>query len=211
MFGERGMWFKRTFFEQSLRIPLIIHAPGRIKPQRVETLASLVDLVPTFMGFAAGPNWVPPVDALDGADLGMFLGVKTQDRSIYAEYLSDMVTSPQMMIRRGSLKFITGSGDPDLLFDLRADPKELKNVATDETYSDQLQAFRMEALKTWDRDQMTKDILLSQRRRKFVHGALSKGKRTAWEFEEKAGDDNGWYRGRTSYNDWAFEHLPSRN
>ena len=211
MFGERGMWFKRTFFEQSLRIPLIIHAPGRIKPQRVETLASLVDLVPTFMGFAAGPNWVPPVDALDGADLGMFLGVKTQDRSIYAEYLSDMVTSPQMMIRRGSLKFITGSGDPDLLFDLRADPKELNNVATDETYSDQLQAFRMEVLKTWDRDQMTKDILLSQRRRKFVHGALSKGKRTAWEFEEKAGDDNGWYRGRTSYNDWAFEHLPSRS
>ena len=211
MFGERGMWFKRTFFEQSLRVPLIINAPGRIKPQRVKTLASLLDLMPTFMGFTGGPDWKPPVEPLDGVDLGTFLDTATQERSIYAEYLSDMVRAPQLMIRRAALKFITGAGDPDLLFDLSADPSELNNVATDESYSDQLQAFRTEAARIWDREQMTDDILLSQRRRRFVHRALSKGKRTAWEFEENAGDDTGWYRGRTSYNDWAFEYLPTRS
>ena len=47
MLGERGMWFKKHFFEPAMRIPLLIHAPW-IKPQRISELVSLVDLLPTF-------------------------------------------------------------------------------------------------------------------------------------------------------------------
>ena len=29
MLGERGLWYKMSFFEPACRIPLIVHAPGR--------------------------------------------------------------------------------------------------------------------------------------------------------------------------------------
>src|SRR5262249_30327965 len=49
MLGERGLWYKMNFFEPACRIPLIVHAPGRIRPRRVPEPASLVDLLPTLV------------------------------------------------------------------------------------------------------------------------------------------------------------------
>ncbi len=35
MLGERGLWYKMSFFEPACRIPLIVHAPGRFAPARI--------------------------------------------------------------------------------------------------------------------------------------------------------------------------------
>ena len=35
MLGERGLWYKMSFFEPACRIPLIVHAPGRFAARRV--------------------------------------------------------------------------------------------------------------------------------------------------------------------------------
>ncbi|WP_419738374.1 choline-sulfatase [Ruegeria sp.] len=65
MLGERGMWFKKHFFEKSLRIPLIISGAS-IEPQRVQELTSLVDLLPTLNSIAEIEE---PVEALEGMNL----------------------------------------------------------------------------------------------------------------------------------------------
>ena len=52
MLGERGMWYKQTFYEPSVRVPLVIRAPG-IAPGRCGSVCSLVDLLPTFLDVAA--------------------------------------------------------------------------------------------------------------------------------------------------------------
>ena len=54
---ERGLWLKKTFFEQALRIPFIVHAPHRFKPLRVPTFASLLDLVPTLASLGSDGKW----------------------------------------------------------------------------------------------------------------------------------------------------------
>ncbi len=51
LLGEKGMWDKRTYFEDSLRVPLLVAGPG-IKKQCIQTAVSLVDLFPTFADLA---------------------------------------------------------------------------------------------------------------------------------------------------------------
>ena len=46
MHGERGMWFKRRFFDHPVRVPPIIHAPQRFVASRRRENVSLVDRLP---------------------------------------------------------------------------------------------------------------------------------------------------------------------
>ena len=48
MLGERGMWFKKHFFDHASRVPLIMHAPWRFAAGRRSGNVSLVDLLPTL-------------------------------------------------------------------------------------------------------------------------------------------------------------------
>jgi len=55
--GERGLWFVHaTLARCVLRIPLIIHAPGRISPARISPLVRSIDLGPTLLDYAGLPS-----------------------------------------------------------------------------------------------------------------------------------------------------------
>ena len=54
MLGERGLWYKMTFFESAVRVPLIIHAPAWFKPHRVSQSVSLLDVLPTLVELGGG-------------------------------------------------------------------------------------------------------------------------------------------------------------
>ncbi|MGI9402376.1 MAG: choline-sulfatase, partial [Rhizobiaceae bacterium] len=161
MLGERGMWFKKHFFEPSLRVPLIMSAPW-IKPQRVSELVSLVDLLPTMNGLAIGGGWEDTVEQLEGIDLTTLLdkGNPKSLRSIYAEYLAESTTAPIFMIRRGKYKYISSSADPKLLFDVEADHHELVNLAHKEEFQKLVDGFESDVRAKWDEAELTKRILL---------------------------------------------------
>ena len=208
MFGERGMWFKRTFFEPSVRVPFLIFAPGRFAPGRVATPVSLLDLVPSLMSVATTGDWQAPAGPLDGTDATALIGAPAAERTIVSEYFSEAANGPMMMIRRGRYKYIYGASDPEMLYDLEADPRELNNLAAEADNQERMTWFRAEKDVLWDEAWLDADIRRSQKWRRFSHGALKTGKRAGqkWDF----GDDAGWFRGETSYNDWAFAHLPAR-
>ena len=54
MLGERDLWYKMSWFENSARVPLIIHYPAKFAPKRVEESVSTMDLLPTFVDLAGG-------------------------------------------------------------------------------------------------------------------------------------------------------------
>ena len=212
MLGERGLWLKKTFFEPSLRVPMIISAPGHMVAGRVATPASLVDLLPTFMALATAAGWGGAVEDLDGQDLCRLTAQPDDpDRPVYAELLSEGILAPIFMIRRGRYKLVTSKGDPDMLFDLERDPDEHHNLAGHPEHADLLASLRAEAHAKWDSDALSDAIRLSQRRRHLIRDAHIKGTPPQWDFVPAPMDDSRWYRGHGNYNDWAMDYLPSQN
>lgn len=188
MLGERGLWYKMSYFESSVRVPLLVHHPASFAPHRVSANVSTLDILPTLVDLAKTRLWegLP----MDGTSLLPHL----QDReggsdTVFAEYCGEGTVAPLMMIRRGPWKYITCPADPPQLFNLSTDPKELVNLAllpskhpliTPEITAT-LQAFTAEAKAKWDMKKITNDVLLSQRQRRLVWSALKVGAFTSWD------------------------------
>ncbi len=175
MLGERGLWFKMSFFEAACRIPLIVHAPARFVPGRIAASVSLVDILPTLADLAGAA----PVAATDGHSLLPHLIGEGGHDGVTGEYLAEGVVAPMLMLRRGTLKFIHTPGDPDQLFDLATDPHELANLATEATAA----SWRAEIAARWDLPRLHADVLASQQRRQFVNAALNAGVANAWDHQ----------------------------
>lgn len=201
MLGERGLWMKKHFYENALRVPLLASAPW-LEPRRVPGLTSLCDLLPTFNAVGGGPD---PVEPLEGMDLTpAFTGAPLPDRTIHAEYTGESTPAPIYMVRRGNWKLVSSSADGDRLFNLVDDPEERQNRAGDRDCADRLSALKQAVADRWDDAALTKRVLASQKRRALVRKAHAKGTQPRWNHGEAPGEPSPWYRGQTGYNDWAF-------
>ena len=182
MLGERGLWYKMSFLEGASRVPLVVASPGRFAPRRVASSVSLVDLMPTLIDLA-GAHAQSLGTAIDGRTLAPHLrGVGGHDEAI-GEYLAEGTIAPMVMIRRGAYKFIHSPVDPDQLFDLESDPGERDNLADNPSCAALIADFRAEVAKRWDLPALDERVRNSQRRRKIVDAALSKGKIQPWDFQ----------------------------
>jgi choline-sulfatase len=180
MLGERGLWYKMSFFEPACRIPLIVHAPRRFGAHRVTGSASLIDIAPTLIELAGAP---PAHTPLDGGSLKAQLeGADARDEVI-GEYLAEGAIAPLIMIKRGRYKFVHSPVDPDQLYDLIDDPDETQNLASAAAHVARVREFRTETTRRWDLPALHTAVIESQRRRRLVYEALRLGRYTPWDFQ----------------------------
>jgi choline-sulfatase len=182
MLGERGFWYKMSFFEGACRVPLLVHAPERFAARRVDKAVSVADLLPTLLEIAGEGTAPELAQEIDGRSLVPHLtGNGGHDEAI-GEYLAEGAIAPIVMIRRGAYKFVSSPPDPDQLYDLKADPDERRNLTGVAAHADLLAGFRDEVERRWDLARLDREVRDSQRRRHLVASALTVGSLTSWDY-----------------------------
>ena len=194
MLGERGGWFKQYFYEPSTRIPLIVRAPGRYRPNRVSELVSLVDLLPTFVDIATNGIAPEPVSALDGHSLAGLLsgGDPRWDNKVISEYTGEGVSTPCRMVRRDDHKYIYTHGHPPLLYDLATDPLEVENLAGQSGVFDVEASLLAELMHNYDPEAVNDACIQSQKERRFITETTDGS--PSWAYVARAGDDARYVR-----------------
>ncbi|KAI5459041.1 alkaline-phosphatase-like protein [Mariannaea sp. PMI_226] len=192
MLGERNLWYKMSYFESSVRVPMLINYPRWFQPHRVSQNVSTLDILPTLCDLVG----IEPASYLpmDGASMLPYLeggGCEDGQDTVFAEYAGEGTVRPMMMIRRGPWKYITCPADEPQLFNLERDPQELHNLArfgVDPQTPEELEArqvfykFEAQAKAKWDFAAITEKVIASQRARRLVWQALSRGEFTSWDF-----------------------------
>jgi len=142
--GEHGLWHKRSLFEESARVPMIIRAPGMPAPGRRSTsLVELLDLYPTVCEFAG----LPVPEGLDGKSLRPILDDPQQTirdaaftqarRGAKAENWGRSLKTA----RYRCTEWDEGKNGIEL-YDHETDPREYTNLATDPHYATILAELR---------------------------------------------------------------------
>jgi arylsulfatase A-like enzyme/Flp pilus assembly protein TadD len=131
--GEHGeLTHGLLLYEPTLRVPLLVRAPGVTAGRVIQRPVSLVDLAPTLAGLL-GQSFPAPAAGrrLDGRDLsGALRSQREPDvEDLYAEtqYPAVFGWSPLAALRRRDFKYI--SAPKPELYDLEHDPKEAENLA----------------------------------------------------------------------------------
>jgi choline-sulfatase len=200
MMGERGMWFKQTFYEWSSRVPLVISTPEMRANKRhidVSNVVSLVDLFPTILEFAQ-EDLASVANSLDGHSLVPLMNNNSHEWSNLAisEYTDMGVCAPCRMVRLDNFKYIYTHGHPAQLYDLDVDSLELNNLSGNASFRGIEENLKSLTLKDWDPVMLEKEILRSQAERKIVNDAAKKSRKYPnWSFEADRKDTHRYVRG----------------
>lgn len=151
--GEHGLFAKGIpCFQGAYRVPAVVRWPaGIVDPgRRVDALVSLADFGPTFQDLATHPEPVEGQSArrfdrlgdgtrpLTGASLLPFLygeSPSTWRDEMHTQCNGVELYYTQRSVMTRDYKYVFNGFDRDELYDLRADPHEMCNLASDPAYA----------------------------------------------------------------------------
>lgn len=145
MLGQHGRFEKHSFFEESVRMPLIVRWPGKVVPgTSTPALVELVDLFPSACAIA---SVAPPAERHGKSLLPILDGTQ---RTIHDFVVSQYNENEELMIRTNEWKLIYCSGkrvrddgyktdNPTpgrymRLYNLKDDPGETHDLSTEPKY-----------------------------------------------------------------------------
>lgn len=145
LLGSHGLFNKNTHHEESIHIPMIFRYPGRLKPFVVETqVISLVDAMPTLLDLCG----IPAPDSVQGTSVApVLLG----QRKTVGQNVALIETSSADGVRTLRHVYFNDrrKDGGEHLFDIPADPFELKDLAGDPASREALLDLRAR-VKEWN-------------------------------------------------------------
>jgi arylsulfatase A-like enzyme len=138
--GDHGLGDKRSAYDESMRIPMLMRYPrSGVSGKVIDEMVLNIDLAPTFLDLAGisppkemqGQSWVPLLHGDASHWRQEFMFVYLFERALPA-------TPPMLALRTPTAKLIQY---PDRrawteLFDLKADPYEQHNLANDPAHAE---------------------------------------------------------------------------
>lgn len=176
--GERGLWWKQTFYDDSCKVPMILSWPGVFpEGERRSQIVNLIDLAATVLD-AAGTPPLPNIDGRSFLDVIHNADAPWLDET-YSEYCTDGMAAwaqgtptQQRMIRAGKWKLNYYHGHPPQLFDLEADPGEINDLGTDPAKQDIRDHLLTKVMTNWNPEEI-KEVMAERRQRKELLGKWS--------------------------------------
>ncbi len=176
MFGAQGRVFKMTFYEESVRVPMLMRRPGHIPAGTTsDACMTTTDIMPTLLGLLRLP--IPP--AVEGMDLS-HIALGREGPQPDAALLQGMGHTYQWkdgyewraLRDRRYTYAVYRSDRKEFLFDRVNDPQQSRNLVDDAAARTTLTAMRaglkarMDALNdtfqacSWYRDHWTRDRVI---------------------------------------------------
>ena len=144
--GDHDWWTHGLLYQEQVRVPLVVKAPGIVRGHRVASVVRSIDILPTvgeLLGLGA-----EDLPVMDGASLVPLLRAERDDLGLeaYSDSVAQMVYrfAPEMapgivddkndmhfaVVVEGRWKFIfhLGQRANSELYDLESDPQELRNL-----------------------------------------------------------------------------------
>ncbi|MBO9468142.1 choline-sulfatase [Tropicibacter sp. R15_0] len=199
MLGERGLWYKMSFFEGSSRVPMMIALPDG-QGQRVDAPVSTIDLCPTLAELA-GADMGEIAPWTSGESLVPLMNGGERSAPVAMEYAAEASYAPLICLRYGKWKYTACTLDPEQLFDLEADPHELTNLADHPSHAGTMEAMRAKAEARWDLAQFDAEVRQSQARRLVVYEALRQGGYYPWDYQPLQKASERYMRNHMDLND----------
>lgn len=149
--GEHGRTDKRTAYEESLRIPLLVRYPRLVNPGTViREMVLTLDVAPSILDLC-GAGSLPDADGQSWKQLLASDAAGWRDAFFYQyNYEVQFPYTPNVRaLRTDRWKYIHyphGDGSPDRytaeLYDLRSDPLEMRNLIDEAGHADTLDVLR---------------------------------------------------------------------
>jgi arylsulfatase A-like enzyme len=147
--GERGMADKWLPYEESIRVPLIVHdprLPRKARGRRVDAMALNIDLAPTLLDLAG----LPVPERMQGKSLAPLIRNGKAPKDWRTEFFYEHLTFPKRIppsegVRTERWKYFRWVGvNPVIeeLYDLQADPLEERNLAGKKEHKQTLDDLR---------------------------------------------------------------------
>jgi uncharacterized sulfatase len=146
--GEHGLWSKMTLLEESLRVPMIIRAPG-IAPGVSDRVVELLDIYPTVLDLAG----LPPAPEVEGRSLVPLL--RKPDRDWPHPAYSRLPLQPLLpggaqitgemrgrSVIEAHWNYVAWDGGAEALFNLEIDPYQMQNLAAHPEHAATLAAMK---------------------------------------------------------------------
>jgi len=146
--GQRGFAGKWSHYEESLRVPLLIHdprTPRHLQGRTAHQMALNIDIPATLLDYAG----IPVPESYQGRSLRPIVDGGSPEHwrtDTFCEHLMDYGGLPKWEGVRGQrytyARYFEQKQDAEQLHDLVADPGQLKNFATDPDYASVLAKMR---------------------------------------------------------------------